>query len=523
MSSRELSKCFADDSLSGSSERADGTLTTPSSWLQASGADVVEVAPGPAAESQIVGADAVALVIDPIRLTTVSSIEKILPTALAKGHVRIIVNGPLPPNATEATVRTQIAKQIEAVSAPGNHKSYDVSFVRAELALNALDALAFALASHSDDKSYAFDIFQRDFLASNIGPLQKSLMVLPTDPQLATAAATARLALAFTTSVIASDRSVLRHASSVVSKLRRDAADGAGKARRLSVVSRGSSSGLVEGSVESSVKGAKNDLDQLFHGRLSWLGILTRLRVDDVSGDVGGYLARNFARDVEQQLVYEAGQLAQLQTQLGREADHTAKSLTSASSERAGHPFSSPVLLNHLASLALSIPPVAPGTLLPPVATRKAQLVNTAVPRLQISAQRALASSTVLTLASAAGAWFAYVPPAAAISGATAVGLGALGFVSSLALGQAWWGKAQRKFWKDYKRVTHMLKDDLAANYDQTVDKLVLARPTVTADGLNELVEKREARLADLERRVGLLEAKLEAVSPAPTAKMVLP
>lgn len=500
--------------------RTDGSLATPSSWLQASGADIVEVAPGPEAESQLVATDAVAIVLDPIRLTAVPFIEKILPTVLAKGTVQIIVNGPLPPHATEEDLRAEIDKQITAVSVPGGHKSYDVSFVRAEQALHALDALASALSSEGEGKGHAFDEFQRDFLASNIGPVQKSLMVLPSDPQLDTAAATARLALAFTTAVIASDRSVLRQSRSVVSKLRRDASEGASKARRLSVVSRGSSSGLVEGSVESSVRGAKHDLQQLFKGRLSWLGILTRLRVDDVNGDVGGYLARNFARDIEQQLIYEAGQLSQLQTQLGHEADQTAKTLASSSTERAGHPFSSPVLLNHLASLALSIPPVAPGTLLPPVATRRAQLVNTAVPRLQISAQRALATTAALTLGGSAGAWMAFVPPAAAISGGTAVGLGALAFVSSLALGQAWWGKAQRRFWKDFGRVTHMLKDDLAANYDQTVDSLVLARPTVTAEGLNELVVKREARLADLEQRVRSLEEKLEASAPAPRVEV---
>lgn len=482
---------------------------------------MAEVAQGPQAESQLLACDAVALVLDPVRLAKAPSLEKMLPLALGKGHVQFIVNGPLPPHISEESLRKTLDKQLAAIAVPTGCKSYDVTFVQADRALRALDALAGALSgSEGSSKSLAFDVFQHDFLASNIGPLQTSLMHLaPEDYQLATAASTTRLALAYTNGVVASDRDVLRQASDVVSALRREAVDGSGKARRLSVVSRGSSSGIVDGSVDASVRTNKLDLEQLFKGRLSWLAILARLRVDDVNGDIGGYIARNFARDIEQELVFEAGQLRQLQIQLGREADKTAKTLTSASSERAGHPFSSPLLLNHLASLALAIPPVSTTSLLPPVATRRAQLVNTAVPRLQLTAQRALASSITLTLAGVAGSWTAYAPPMGMISGATAVGLGALAIVSSLALGQAWWAKGQRRFWKDWNRVTSMLKDDLGANFDKTVDKLVLARPRVTADGLQELVNKREERLAELERHIIALEEHCESLEPGPRLK----
>lgn len=482
---------------------------------------MAELAHGPQTETQLLSCDAVALVLDPVRLATAPCLDKVLPLALGKGHVQFIVNGPLPPHQTEETLRNALDKQISATVVPTGCKSYEVTFVQADRALRALDALAMALnAAEGESKGLAFDVFQHDFLASNIGPLQASLMHLaPPDAQLATAASTTRLALAYTNGIVASDRSVLRQASDVIGDLRREAVDGSGRARRLSVVARGSSSGVVDGSVDDSVRGNKHDLEQLFKGRLSWLGILARLRVDDVSGDIGGYIARNFARGIEQQLVFEAGQLSQLQTQQGKDSDKTARTLTSASSERAGHPFSSPLLLNHLASLALAIPPVTATSLLPPVATRRAQLVNTAVPRLQVTAQRALGSSITLALAGTAGAWTAYVPPAEWISGATAVGLGALAIVSSLALGQAWWAKGQRRFWKDWNRVTAMLKDDLSANFDKTVDKLVLARPRVTADGLEELVKKREERLTQLEHRILALEEHCDALEPSPSLK----
>jgi Skp family chaperone for outer membrane proteins len=54
-----------------------------------------------------------------------------------------------------------------------------------------------------------------------------------------------------------------------------------------------------------------------------------------------------------------------------------------------------------------------------------------------------------------------------------------------------------------------MLKDDLAANYDRTVEALVLARPTVAADGLKALVARREERLEALQTKVKALHARI--------------
>lgn len=57
--------------------------------------------------------------------------------------------------------------------------------------------------------------------------------------------------------------------------------------------------------------------------------------------------------------------------------------------------------------------------------------------------------------------WVAYVPPVDVLSAGTASGLGLLSIVGSLALGQKLWGGAQKKFWRDWNRVTGMLKGDL--------------------------------------------------------------
>lgn len=57
--------------------------------------------------------------------------------------------------------------------------------------------------------------------------------------------------------------------------------------------------------------------------------------------------------------------------------------------------------------------------------------------------------------------WVAYVPPIEVLSAGTASGLGLLSVVGSLALGQKFWAGAQKKFWRDWNRVTGMLKGDL--------------------------------------------------------------
>ncbi|KAL1410163.1 hypothetical protein Q8F55_004168 [Vanrija albida] len=508
--------------------RVPGQLTVPSTFLSQSGADVVEIQPGPGAADYALAADALVLVLDPIRLTTAPALRGVLEPALAKGKVHFVVNGALPPNATEETVRSALADQLKGLTVPGlpEGPTYDVAFVNAAAALRAASALSAALASEGEGgtKAKAFATFQRDFVASAIGPLRGTLLTaIPPGYQLRAAENTAHQAIAFTESVLASDRNVLLSASDVVADLRAEATGGAAKARRLSVVTRGVSSGEVEGSIDSSVAQAKRDISILFDGRLSWLGLVARLRVDDVGADIGSYISRSFCADTQRQLVYEAGQLSELQGALGVSADRTARQLSSSRTPQgseanvAGHPFSSPLLLNHLSSLGLSIPPVEPRTLLPPLTSRRAQLLSTVVPRLQVSAQRSLLTTYALSLAGVSASWVACVPPLSLISGYTATGLGLLAVVGGLALGQRFWARAQCRFWKDWARVTDMLKDDLVAHYDKTVKALVLARPESAADGLEELVTKRESRLKDLEGRLDALRQRLAAAASSST------
>lgn len=100
--------------------------------------------------------------------------------------------------------------------------------------------------------------------------------------------------------------SVLRIARS----LRKQADEGISKAEHASTVSRHLEGGLVQGSVDASAEQTRRALEQLFEGRLSWLGLIMGLRVDDVESELGAEIARAFS-DVQQQvcdfLVFDCG------------------------------------------------------------------------------------------------------------------------------------------------------------------------------------------------------------------------
>ena len=57
--------------------------------------------------------------------------------------------------------------------------------------------------------------------------------------------------------------------------------------------------------------------------------------------------------------------------------------------------------------------------------------------------------------------WAAFVQPVAPYSLPTAIGFGLLSVVGSVALGQRLWLRAQKRFWSDWTRLTHLLKGDL--------------------------------------------------------------
>ncbi|WVR04094.1 hypothetical protein IAU60_001093 [Kwoniella sp. DSM 27419] len=499
-------------------------LTLSSAWLQTTGYDVVEVNSGDPQEtlSTLLRTDALVFVVDPIRLLDTPLISALLPAVLSRGGAHIVINGELPPNNSEISLITRLRDQLRKVEVepvdgrPFDPASVNVSFVRAEAALLALDALAMGLNSHgpsnSAAKTRAFDVFQKEFLASHMGPLQASLvraLKANTHPQLTTARQTAALALAHVEEIITADRDIVRTASHTVTELRRTALQGASKAKHLSVASRGIEGGLVEGGVQHEMEKVRIGLEQRLEGRLNWLGLVGRARVDDVAAELGTFLTSRFGVDLERQVIFETGELSYLQKSLDHSSDQTIRQLSHSShSPTSSHPFTSPLLLNHLSTLSLSVPPLLSTSLLTPILTRREQLLTQSIPRLHASAQRALLTTYSTSLVGASLSWMSYVDPIHLTSAPTAAGLGILSVVSSLALGQKLWAKAQSKFWRDWKRITGMLKGDLETRFETALQTQVLAKPLAAADGLEKLIEKRKSRLDTLQDKVNELASR---------------
>lgn len=127
----------------------------------------------------------------------------------------------------------------------------------------------------------------------------------------------------------------------------------------------------------------------------------------------------------------------------------------------AAHPFSSPLLINHLSSLFLSVPVIEADTMLAPVHRRRNQLRQLSVPRLQSSAYRILATTFSVAFVGSGLSCLACIPPFAIIHSSAAIACGATAVLSSVLLGQRLWARAVQHFWRDWARVTMMLKTDL--------------------------------------------------------------
>lgn len=164
------------------------------------------------------------------------------------------------------------------------------------------------------------------------------------------------------------------------------------------------------------------------------------------------------------QIIFETGQLSQMQGQLTIESDNLVRrlALEPARSRTLGlHPFSSPLLVNRLSTLSLAIPQLVPESLLQPLYDRRKQLSNTSVARLHWSAQKAMLLTYCTSAIGILFSWGGSVGPLVLVSEGTALGLGLLSVLGSLAVGQRMWHAAQKRFWRDFDRVTRMLEGEL--------------------------------------------------------------
>lgn len=114
------------------------------------------------------------------------------------------------------------------------------------------------------------------------------------------------------------------------------------------------------------------------------------------------------------------------------------------------------------------------------------------------------------------------------ISGYTAASLGILSVLAGILLGQKAWYRSQRRFSRDFDRITGMLQGDLQvgrfvpcapvrpaadsvcqAVLETALESRLLAKPNAAVDGLERLRKDREEKLNELEGRLAELTKTL--------------
>jgi hypothetical protein len=103
-------------------------------------------------------------------------------------------------------------------------------------------------------------------------------------------------------SALASDRQALTEGWQTVRDLRRNSRQAITHAKNISVINRGIEGGRIEGGVDEELRRARRDIQQMFDGRLSWLGLVGRLRVDDVGSELAAYVSQEFGMELERQV-----------------------------------------------------------------------------------------------------------------------------------------------------------------------------------------------------------------------------
>jgi hypothetical protein len=259
--------------------------------------------------TRLLATDITLIVLDPIRLLDTPTLSRVVPLLLKRGNVQFVVNGHLPPGATQQRIRDLLRAAIEQhLSALGLQVTHsDIHFVQAESALSSLDALASGLSetSSSSARVQSFDAYQDGFVRSNLGSLQRTLSettaALPI-PQSSTAQHIASLAIEYITSVIENDRKIADSAARTVSDLRHSAEDAASKAKHLSIISMGIQGGVVAEGVDHEAVVVRRELEEKFNGKWSWLALVARLRVDDVGAELATDIERNLAVRLSRQV-----------------------------------------------------------------------------------------------------------------------------------------------------------------------------------------------------------------------------
>lgn len=276
-------------------------MRLPLSWLEQTDTEITEVSAGDheANLTAALAADHVVLVVNPVQLLATHTAESLRQLFTSGRPVTIVVNGVLPQSSSFDSVRERLASQGEL------SETVDVLFTDSSLSLQAFSALAEGL-KHAEaspsSRSRAFELFQHSYLKSNIGRLQSTLSDPVTeDYQMLTAASTLLVTIDYIKMALYSDRQALTGCRQTVSELRRYSRQAITHAKNISVINRGIEGGRIEGGVDEELRRARHDIQQMFDGKLSWLGLVGRLRVDDVGSLMAAYVSQEFGTELERQ------------------------------------------------------------------------------------------------------------------------------------------------------------------------------------------------------------------------------
>lgn len=239
---------------------------------------------------------------------------------------------------------------------------------------------------------------------------------------------------------------------------------------------------------ETMLQDSQGFVEKTFASRLPWWKILWK--VDDVRAETEAAVDQSFAKNFEQQLIFETGKLLNVAERLQQRTTSVFK-LLSPSSSVSYRPldslerdhgtfrsaFHSPTLLNELRQYSVDNveKELRPDLLIRPIEKRRRQLLAMGGPVdvLCLRAQRSVLTSVgivgstgLLSLIGAlAGGPFGVGLPAMcaplAMQASTASGLFVFASTFSIWLLQTRWTRAKKRFWRQWERIAYGLDADL--------------------------------------------------------------
>ncbi|KAF5380459.1 hypothetical protein D9615_004628 [Tricholomella constricta] len=271
----------------------------------------------------------------------------------------------------------------------------------------------------------------------------------------------------------------------------------------------GVESDVVADAVQRAGKEVKTVMDRLTWWRMAW-------RVDEISLVVTQAVNRAWCRDLERQLILQTGRLSALQQDM-------TKSIFTLLAAHPNPPFNSVVLHNSLRQLAASPSfPVTPQTLMYPIITRRAQIIEHPTTRLHVAGQRAVLGMGGGIAAGAGVSWAGWygwltgsgegLLGAVGLDAGTAMGVGLLGAVMGVRWAVGKWERSKRRWWEDWNRVGEGLGRDLRVSLDQTMSDKVLVVASSGCDRLSDLVVQRKGELEELEEELDTLKIALDTL-----------